>query len=125
MKALSIRQPWAWLIANGHKDVENRNWRYAPTFRGSFLIHAGKRFGGPHRADEWHWLNIECPDTFELGGVIGIAVLVDVVTRSKSPWFTGPLGFVLRNARPLPFFPCNGMLGFFEIEYPRNLPALR
>ena len=21
MKALSIRQPWAWLIVNGHKDL--------------------------------------------------------------------------------------------------------
>jgi hypothetical protein len=27
MKALSIKQPWAWLIVNGHKDIENRDWR--------------------------------------------------------------------------------------------------
>ena len=40
MKALSIRQPWAWLIVNGHKDIENRSW---PTrFRGPVLIHAAK-----------------------------------------------------------------------------------
>jgi hypothetical protein len=26
MKALSIRQPWAWLICAGYKDVENRSW---------------------------------------------------------------------------------------------------
>ena len=25
-KAISIRQPWAWLIVNGYKDVENRIW---------------------------------------------------------------------------------------------------
>jgi hypothetical protein len=25
-KAMSIRQPWAWLIVNGYKDVENRIW---------------------------------------------------------------------------------------------------
>lgn len=38
--ALSIRQPWAWLIVNNHKPVENRSW---PTsFRGRFLVHAGK-----------------------------------------------------------------------------------
>jgi hypothetical protein len=24
--ALSVRQPWAWLIVNGYKDVENRSW---------------------------------------------------------------------------------------------------
>jgi hypothetical protein len=26
MKALSIRQPWAWAIFNAGKDVENRDW---------------------------------------------------------------------------------------------------
>jgi hypothetical protein len=38
VKALSIRQPWAWLIANGHKDIENRSWN--TNYRGAFLIHA-------------------------------------------------------------------------------------
>jgi hypothetical protein len=42
MKALSIRQPWAWLIVHGVKDVENRTWR--TNFRGRFLVHAGMRF---------------------------------------------------------------------------------
>ena len=27
MKALSIRQPWSWLILHGGKDIENRSWR--------------------------------------------------------------------------------------------------
>jgi len=27
MKALSIKQPWSWLICAGYKDVENRSWR--------------------------------------------------------------------------------------------------
>ncbi len=38
--ALSLRQPWAWLVVSGHKDVENRVWRAA--YRGPLLIHAGK-----------------------------------------------------------------------------------
>lgn len=25
MKCLSIQQPWAWLIVNGFKDIENRD----------------------------------------------------------------------------------------------------
>ena len=38
MLALSIRQPWAWLILNGGKDIENRSW---PTkVRGRVLVHA-------------------------------------------------------------------------------------
>ncbi|WP_234838619.1 ASCH domain-containing protein [Sinorhizobium meliloti] len=39
--AISIMQPWAWLIVNGHKDIENRDW---PTkSRGPVAIHAGKK----------------------------------------------------------------------------------
>jgi hypothetical protein len=38
MKALSIKQPWASLIAHGIKDIENRNWR--THFRGKIYIHA-------------------------------------------------------------------------------------
>ena len=41
VKALSIQQPWAWLIVNGHKDIENRDWR--TNFRGPVAIHAGKK----------------------------------------------------------------------------------
>jgi hypothetical protein len=37
--SLSIRQPWAWLIVQGHKPIENRTW--PTTYRGPLLIHAG------------------------------------------------------------------------------------
>lgn len=40
MKVLSIRQPWAWLIVNGHKDIENRTW--TTRFRGPIPIQASK-----------------------------------------------------------------------------------
>jgi hypothetical protein len=40
MKALTISQPFASLIANGEKWIENRTW---PTgYRGPLAIHAGK-----------------------------------------------------------------------------------
>jgi len=39
MKALSIKQPWATLIASGIKNIENRTWK--TNFRGTVLIHAG------------------------------------------------------------------------------------
>jgi hypothetical protein len=40
MKALSIRQPWAWLIVKGYKDIENRTW--ATKLRGRVFVHASK-----------------------------------------------------------------------------------
>jgi hypothetical protein len=120
MKTLSIKQPWAWLIANGLKDIENRDWRYPPKFRGGpLLIHAGKL---PTILDDrfielCRRRQIKIPGDLPLGGIVGQAEIVDVVTASRSPWFFGPLGFVLRKARPLSFMPYKGQLGFFEVDY--------
>ncbi len=45
MKALSIQQPWAWLILHGGKDIENRSWKLPKAMVGQRIyIHAGKRF---------------------------------------------------------------------------------
>ena len=49
------------------------------------------------------------------GGIIGSVEIVDCVTESKSPWFFGRYGFVLRNPVALPFRPFKGMLGFFDV----------
>lgn len=38
IRALSIRQPWAWAIAIGEKPVENRTWETG--YRGLLAIHA-------------------------------------------------------------------------------------
>ncbi len=113
MKALSVRQPWAWLIVNGHKDIENRVWN--TRFRGRIWIHAGLRHDGPR--DSWDWRNIQPPKRFEYGGIIGSVEIVDVVTRSRSRWFSGPFGFVLRNPRRARFRACSGRLMFFEPDF--------
>lgn len=39
MKALTVRNPWAWAIAYAGKTVENRSW--ATKYRGRLYIHAG------------------------------------------------------------------------------------
>lgn len=121
LPALSIRQPWAYLIAHGLKDIENRDW---PTsYRGSVLIHAGQQFDKdfPYervasilkRGGKTEILRLR---QYQHGGIIGIATLVDVVQSSNSPWFCGPYGFVFKDARPLPFTPCKGALGLFSVR---------
>jgi len=42
MKALSFTQPWATLLATGHKRIETRSWGTA--YRGELAIQAAKRF---------------------------------------------------------------------------------
>jgi hypothetical protein len=118
MKALSVLQPWAWLIVNGYKDIENRKWRI--NFRGRLLIHAGKRLdrGEYAAAAELAKRNgIEIPhsDNLLLGGVVGVAVVIGCTKASASPWFCGPWGWVLRDAKPLPFRAAKGQLGLFEV----------
>ena len=117
--ALSIRQPWAWLIVNGYKDIENRNWR--TSVRGRIYIHAGK---GMTR-DEWAMCQatveeinprivLPLPDELERGGIVGVVDVTGCVEESDSPWFFGEFGFTLANAKPLPFTVCRGELGFFK-----------
>lgn len=44
MKAISIKQPWASLIAHGIKDIENRTWPCPKKYIGQrVLIHASQR----------------------------------------------------------------------------------
>ena len=48
MKALSIRQPWAWLIMVGRKDIECRAWKPPKSIIGEeFLVHTGKKIMRP------------------------------------------------------------------------------
>jgi hypothetical protein len=115
MKALSIIQPWAWLIVNGYKDVENRDW---PTrVRGRVWIHAGKKFddeGYAFVAKNFPHIPLPSKASFRRGGVVGQATITDCVSGSASPWFFGDFGFVLADAKPVEFIPCAGALGFFS-----------
>jgi len=130
MKALSIQQPWAWLIGKGIKPVENRTWKCG--YRGPLLIHAGKTF-------DWeglNWLSKEMPDLTpkliahfglltvfrrrepkDLGGIVGSVDMLDCVKAHPSPFFCGPYGFVFNNAKELPFVAMPGKLGIFDVDF--------
>lgn len=70
MRALTLVQPWADLVAHGGKTTENRTW---PTrYRGPLLIHAGTRID-PAAASRTAGLRL--PDT--RGAVIAAARLTD------------------------------------------------
>jgi len=124
VKALSIRQPWAWLIIHGGKDIENRDW---PTkFRGRVLVHAAKGMTRDEWSDAWGFSHgsganpkaVESGLTFgniDRGGIVGSVEIVGCVTGSDSRWFMGHYGFVLRDPKPLPFTPLRGQLGFFDV----------
>jgi hypothetical protein len=122
---LSVRQPWAWLIVNGFKDIENRVW--STSFFGPLLIHAGKTmtradyeacqiFVGSIDSEKLKGLWFPTFSELKRGGIVGACDMKRVVTSSTSPWFVGPFGLVLGEAYSLPFHPCPGRLGFFKIR---------
>lgn len=124
MKALSIRQPWAWLIVAGYKDIENRGWKRI--CKGRIYIHSGQRFdrialrtllsSKKGLLDERAKATIEdLARSWKSSAIIGEVDIVDCVTHSESPWFIGPYGFVLAN--PVLYdkvLPCKGRTFFFE-----------
>jgi hypothetical protein len=127
MRALSIRQPWAWLIVHSGKDVENRDW--SSNYTGPLLIHTGKGMTAAEYDDvalflervqhrQLQGIRLPPPGDLERGGIVGRCRMVGCVTRSASPWFFGPYGFALERIEPLPFFECRGQLGFFDVRMP-------
>lgn len=84
MKALTLWQPWASLIAVGAKTIETRGW--STKYRGPVLVHAAKRpmtvgdaavwWCAPAAVSDPGWPN---PDDLPLGAVVATCTLVDVV----------------------------------------------
>ena len=144
MKALTMTQPWASLVAIGANRIETRSW--GTGFRGVFAIHAAKGFpreardfcdarytrealarGGYDRADQ-----------LPLGAVVAIAYLDDLLVCDRSTlgkirrasaagdlppheadfggFSAGRYGFILSRVQRLREpVPARGMLGFWEM----------
>lgn len=119
--AIAVRQPWAHVIVHGWKDIENRSW---PTnYRGPVCIQASK-FDKKTFAEDLEGYHdtvaagIDVPtfgfDDMSFGAIVGVADIVGCVPASDSPWFFGPWGFVLANARPIDPIMVKGKQGFYE-----------
>lgn len=67
MKALTVCQPYAELIASGAKRVENREW--STSYRGPLLIHAGK-------STAWLEDPKRPPEGMVFGAVVAVATVV-------------------------------------------------
>jgi len=120
--ALSVRQPWAWAIAAGHKDVENRS-TFAVSKAGfdarPVAIHAAKGMTIDEYDDAAEFmqrLGVDCPrpDALVRGAIIGAAMVTAVVRECDSPWFFGPRGLLLADRRQVSPIPAVGALGYFE-----------
>jgi hypothetical protein len=113
VKVLSIRQPWASLIAYGFKDIENRTWR--TNYRGPLAIHASSKLDYTPLSEIGREIGVVLPDIDQSrGGIVGVVDLIDCVEQHRSKWFVGPFGFVMASARRVPFLRCVGQLNVYE-----------
>lgn len=122
MKALTLRQPWAWLVIHGWKNIENRTWN--TRFRGRFWVHTSKAHLESDYARAWDvctQMGVNLPHysscVYQCGGIIGAATLATVLPREDvGDWkFQGQYGFVLEDRQPTAFVECKGALNFWTI----------
>ena len=104
MKALSIKQPWANLIASGQKTIETRVW--ATPYRGSILLVSSKT-----------------PKIEPAGCAVAVAELVDCRPMTvadeyaaKCPIYPNAVAWVLQNVQAIKPFPVKGQLGIYEVN---------
>jgi len=89
MKALTLTQPWASLVAIGAKTVETRSW--STKYRGPIAIHAAKDYPASARAYTVNEPIVRAqleaqfsdPGRIPTGAVIAVAELVDVVPTGR------------------------------------------
>lgn len=127
--ALSLKQPWAALLAHGYKSIEVRRWPTAR--RGRILIHAA-RYSDP-RPEVWARVPPELTAAAQLvGGIVGAGELVEcrcyrtpeefAADRDRHlndpEWFRpqGMYGFVFANLAAVPFRRYPGWMRFFSVE---------
>ena len=115
-RVLTIRQPWAWAIIYGGKDVENRSW--STRHRGPLLIHAGSAFEPLGYESVQQLATQQPPPPGELihGAIIGVVELVDCVRGSHSKWAVAyQWHWCLRNPQPCDEpVPCPGQRGLWR-----------
>jgi len=119
--ALSVRQPWAWAIIFGGKDIENRS--RAAVSHGMdprrIAVHAAKGMTRDEYEDARETMakiGVTCPrpDQLTRGAVIGAVTVTAIVNDHESPWFFGPRGLVLSDAEASDVIPSVGALGYFR-----------
>jgi len=132
MKVLSVKQPWAYLLVSGIKDIENRPRR--THFRGHILIHASAKPVGNLKNDSTfsHVVNESqlnylksidfknwFMEDFAFGAIIGSVEIVDCVENHPSIWAAeGQYHYVIAN--PIlfdtPMTGIKGQLGLWNYD---------
>lgn len=126
MKVLTVREPWAWLIVMGLKDVENRSWD--TKYRGPVLIHASANVGEREwdAASAWvrerfPWILLPAYSDARrkwFGKILGGCEIAGMDGRTRWRMEDSRFGWELRNAWHVdgPLVAAKGKLGLWTYE---------
>jgi activating signal cointegrator 1 len=146
VKAITLTQPWATLVAIGAKRIETRGW--STVYRGELAIHAAKGFPRACRElvrerpfrDALHPFGYIASDQLPVGAVVSVVQLTDVAPTDdvtteaalfqSSPWERafgnydrGRFAWFLDETRRLSTpAPCRGALSLWDL--PADVEAL-
>jgi len=108
MRAISLHQPWASMIARGDKTIETRYW--ATSYRGDLLICSTKKPEYPG---------------LPLGKALCIVQLMNCrrmtkadEKRAQCTIYSGAFAWELDNIRRIEPFAVRGSQGFYEVDMP-------
>ena len=130
--AITVYQPYASLMAGGHKTYEWRTWFVQ--YRGPLIIHAAKMilketWLNPLVRDALQRMGYADIEALPTGGIVGLVRLdgyrpveyllgkqmspLDLSLCTRTP---GGFGWVLKDARQLPFVACRGAQGVWRYD---------
>lgn len=143
LKALTLIRPYSDAIVDGHKPVENRGWMPPPDLIGiHFAIHGGRKYQG-----HFGWPNGWIEPDYSAIGIVGIVRLAGVLdlrgvrrvhlprvgepltdaelaklhALDRDPWWAGPCGWFVTEARRIETVDVKGALGMWTV--PQNEAA--
>lgn len=127
MKCITLKQPFASLIANGYKRIEFRSWK--SSYRGDLLIHAGSGVD-KEAMKRFAYLNLDYPQ----GVIIAKVKMVDCIEitdevkeelkKEDKIVYQGAInhqgeneyGFVLEDIEKIDPIPIKGKLGLWNYD---------
>ncbi len=133
-----MKQPWAWMVIHGTKDVENRSWVNAileglVARREPFAVHAGLSMTRAYYREAVQFAKAQDPelvvpriDELVLGALLGTVVPTGILP-SHSQGLRGVVhrrwhmpdqyGWELEERTPLPrYVPAKGKQGFWTVD---------
>jgi hypothetical protein len=122
VKALSVRQPWAWAIIHAGKDVENRSW--FTRHRGPLAIHAsqgctrGQYQAASAEIERISGLKVPPLEELPRGAVVGTVDVVDCHgDETDNEWAMEDCAWLfLASPKACEPMPMKGRLGIFEVD---------